>query len=137
MAYVDRAVEQFMAEVRAELAALPDASARLTSLVRKQMHQFLEEPGAGSDVGMVDPSMLGPGGHGELMDRFRPLHGLLGEIIAEGIDAGTFRAVDVDRAVPMAFAVIGAERMPVGSGAHDPEVAALEVGEFLLRALAP
>jgi AcrR family transcriptional regulator len=137
MAFIDRAVDQFIDQVRAELAGLPDATARLRHLVDKQMHEFRTEPGAGSDAGMVDASLVRPESHGDLRDRFAPLHDLLGEIIAEGIADGTFRDQPVEHAVPMAYAVMGAERIPVGTGEHDPDEAAERVAEFLLRALAP
>jgi hypothetical protein len=70
-----------------------------------------------------------------LRDRFAPLHELLGEIVASGIADGSFRPQPVDRVVPLAWAVMGAERVPVGSGAHDPDEAAERVGDFLLHAL--
>lgn len=137
MAFIDRAVEQFVVEVRAELADLPDAMARLARLVSLQMHQFRQEPGAGSDAGMVDASAVRPESHPNLQARFEPLHELLGEIVREGIATGEFRDVEVDDVVPMAFAVMGAERLPVGSGDHDPAEAAARVTDFLVHALAP
>lgn len=135
MAFIDRAVDQFVDELRAELASLPDATARLRHLVAKQMHEFRNEPGAGSDAGMVDSSMVRPASHEELRDRFAPLHGLLAEIVADGIAEGSFRAQPIDAVVPLAWAVMGAERIPVGSGDHDPDEAAARVGDFLLHAL--
>lgn len=135
MAFIDRAVEQFVAATRAELAELPDATSRMRRLVHLQMHEFRNEPGAGSDAGMVDTSMVRPGAHDELMGRFAPLHGLFGEIIAEGIAEGSFREQPVDLVVPMVGAVMGAERVPVGSGEHDPDEAAERVADFLLHAL--
>lgn len=135
MAFIDRAVEQFLDELRAELAGLPSATARLRHLVAKQMHEFRSEPGAGSDAGMVDASLVKPGSHEVLRDRFAPLHELLAEIVADGIADGSFRAQPVDGVVPLAWAVMGAERIPVGSGAHDPDEAAERVTDFLLHAL--
>src|ERR1700712_753207 len=49
MAYIGRAVEQFVGELRAELDTLGDARERLTWLIGKQMHQFRAEPGGGPD----------------------------------------------------------------------------------------
>ncbi len=136
MAYVERSVEEFIAGVREEMAAAPpDAPAQLTVLVRRQMHQFREEPGAGTETGMLDGATLPPSSHGALMGRFRPLHGLLAEVIAAGVEAGELRVVDPDAVVPMAFAVMGAERMPVGGGEVDPDEAAARVTDFLLHAL--
>jgi AcrR family transcriptional regulator len=135
MAYVERSVDEFIAGVREEMAAAAGAPARLAVLVRRQMHQFRQEPGAGTETGMLDGATLPPSSHGALMGRFRPLHGLLAEVIAAGVAAGELRAVDPDAVVPMAFAVMGAERMPVGSGEVDPDEAAARVTDFLLHAL--
>lgn len=135
MAFIDRAVEHFVVTVRAELDALPDATARLRHLVSLQMHEFREEPGAGSDAGMVDGSLVRPESHGTLRDRFAPLHDLLREIVEEGIAEGTLRDQPVDLVVPLAYAVMGAERVPVGTGDHDPDEAAERVADFLLHAL--
>jgi AcrR family transcriptional regulator len=135
MAYVERSVEVFLADVRREMATAPDAAGRLAVLVRRQMHQFRQEPGAGTETGMLDGATLPPASHGALMSRFRPLHGLLAEVIGDGVATGELRAVDVDAVVPMAFAVMGAERMPVGRGDTDPDDAADRVTDFLLHAL--
>lgn len=135
MAYVERSVEEFVATVREEMAAAPDAAARLAVLVRRQMHQFRQEPGAGTETGMLDGATLPPSSHGALMSRFQPLHGLLAEVVAEGVAAGELRRVDPGAVVPMALAVMGAERMPVGSGERDPDEAADRVTDFLLHAL--
>lgn len=135
MAYVERSVDEFLATVRAEMAEAPDARARLAVLVRRQMHQFRREPGAGTETGMLDGATLPPASHGALMSRFQPLHGLLAEVVADGVAAGELRPVDPEAVVPMAFAVMGAERMPVGRGEHDPDEAADRVTDFLLHAL--
>lgn len=135
MAFVERSVAQFVDRVRTELAAEPDVAARLALLVRRQVHQFRQEPGAGSESGMLEGGTLAPGSHGDLMTRFRPLHALMAELIAEGVASGEFRPVDPDDVVPMAYAVIGSERLPVGQGDHDPDDAAARITDFLLHAL--
>ncbi len=135
MAFVARSVDRFVTDVRAELATEPDAASRLAVLVRRQMHQFRQEPGAGSESGMLEGATLAPASHGELKTRFRPLHVLMAEVVAEGSAAGEFRTVDPDEVVPMAFAVIASERLPVGQGHHDPDEAATRVTDFLLHAL--
>lgn len=135
MAFVERSVAQFVDQVRAELRAEPDVAARLTLLVRRQVHQFRQEPGAGSESGMLEGGTLSPGSHGDLMTRFRPLHVLMAELVADGVASGEFRPVDPDEVVPMAFAVIGSERLPVGQGDHDPDAAADRITDFLLHAL--
>jgi AcrR family transcriptional regulator len=135
MAYVGRAVARFVEEVRAELADLPDARAKLTHLVTRQMHQFAAEPGSRSESGMVEGSMLAPAGHAELQTRFTPLHELTADVVAEGVARGEFRDVDPVLVVPSLLAVIGAERLPVGQGVHDPDEASARTIDFLLHAL--
>lgn len=135
MDFVARAVATFVAETREALADLPDPADQLAELIRRQMHQFRAEPGAGSDSGIMDGAMLGPDAHVVLLERFAPLHELLAEIVRAGIAQGRFREVSVDHAVTSAFAVIGAERLPVGSGRRDPDDAARDVADFVLHAL--
>lgn len=135
MAYVRRAVERFVAETRAEMAAAPDAPGRMRVLVRRQMHQFRAEPGAGGEVGMLEGSALGPGAHARLMEHFAPLHVLLADIVTEGRASGAFRDVDADAILPLILACLGAERIPVGSGREDPDHAAARVTDFVIHAL--
>lgn len=136
MAFIGRAVELFVGEMRAEMAELGSARERLGWLIRKQMQQFLAEPGGGSDSGMLESRTLGPAAHVDLQTRFQPLHTLMTEIVAAGINTGEFRSdVDANQVVPMVSAVIGSERMPVGSRQHDPGEAAERVTAFVLRAL--
>lgn len=135
MAFVERSVEDFLSEVRAEMASAHDARGRLAVLVRRQVQQFRHEPGAGTETGMLDGATLPPASHAALTSRFQPLHGLLAEVISEGVATGELREVDPDTIVPMAFAVMAAERMPVGRGDHDADEAAARITDFLLHAL--
>lgn len=136
MAYIGRAVELFVGQLRVEMDTLKDAKERLAWLIRQQMHQFLAEPGGGPDSGMLEGNALGPAAHVDLQQRFQPLHTLLSEIVSAGIATGEFRAdADADVVVPMVFAVMGSERLPVGTHQHDPDEAAERVTAFVLRAL--
>lgn len=136
MAYIARAVEGFVDEIRSELDALPDAAAKLTWLIARQMRQFIEEPGGGADSGMLEGHTLSPGAHGDLQARFEPLHTLMTEIIEAGAATGELRQdVDAAEVVPMIYAVVGSERIPVGNGRHDPDAAAARVTTFVLAAL--
>jgi AcrR family transcriptional regulator len=136
LAYVDRSVTRFMDEVRAEVEAAEGAPARLAALIRRQMRQFRAEPGAGEGPpAMVEGAELGPELHARLMARFQPLHGLLAEILEEGMAAGAFRRAPVDQLLPLVGACLGAQRIPVGTGAVDADEAAGTVTDFLLHAL--
>jgi AcrR family transcriptional regulator len=136
MAFIGRAVEQFVTATRAELEGLGDARERLAWLIRRQMHQFAVEPGGGSDSGMLEGNALGAAAHVDLQLRFEPLHALMTEIVSSGIASGDFRSeLDAEQVVPMVSAVIGSERVPVGNRQHDPDVAAERVTAFVLHAL--
>jgi AcrR family transcriptional regulator len=137
MAYIARAVEEFVRSMRRELDDQGGPRERLEWLVRKQLHQFRATPGGGgADGGMLDGSALGPAAHLDLQHRLQPLHTLMNEIITEGVADGSFRAdLDPEAVAPLVSAVIGSERMPVGSGLHDPDEAAERVTTFVLHAL--
>jgi AcrR family transcriptional regulator len=136
LAYVERAVTRFIRDTRAEVAGAPDAPTRLRVLIRRQMHQFRSEPGAGDLApGMVQGADLGPEVHARLMVLFRPLHDLLAEILAEGMADDSFRRAPVEPLLPLIGACLGAQRLPVGAGRVDPDDAAHHVTDFVLRAL--
>lgn len=136
MAFMSRAVDAFVGEVRAETAVLSDARARLRWLIRRQMHQFPEQRGGGSDSGFLDSDTLSPKAHVFLAERLEPLHQIMREIISDGAADGDFRAdLDLEATLPMVFAVIASERIPVALRRHDPDQAADRVSEFVVRAL--
>jgi AcrR family transcriptional regulator len=138
MAYVERSVARFVEETRVEVARAADAPTRLRVLIRCQMHQFRSEPGAGdTPPGMVEGADLGPGVHARLMVLFRPLHEMVAEILEQGMADGSFRTVPIEPILPLIAACLGAERLPVGTGRVDPDVAADRVSDFVLNALGP
>ncbi|GAA2094944.1 TetR family transcriptional regulator [Microlunatus panaciterrae] len=136
MAFIERSVEQFVHRMRSELADLSDARTRMEALIRRQMHQFVVEPGSGPGKGLLEGHEFGPATHLAMQVRFKPLHTLIAEIVSEGIDSGEFRAgLDPVGVTPMISALVGSERVPVGQGQHDPDEAADRVTEFVLAAL--
>lgn len=138
MAFIERSVEQFVTNLRQEMTTLPDVFARLDTLIRRQMHQFISEPGAGSERGMLDGHTLGPATHIALQIRFKPLHDIITEVVTEGIQNGAFRNdLDAAEMTPMISALVGSERIPVGQRLHDPDDAAERVIRFALAALRP
>jgi len=48
---------------------------------------------------------------------------------------GSFRTVPIEPILPLIGACLGAERLPVGTGTVEPDVAADRVSDFVLRAL--
>lgn len=136
LAFIERAVDQFVTGLRDEMAALPDPQSRMDALIRRQMHQFLVEPGAGDGAGMMDGNSLGPATHIAMQIRFQPLHKLINETVTAGVEAGTFRRdVVAAEVTPMISALVGSERVPVGEGRHQPDEAADRVTRFVLAAL--
>lgn len=136
MAFIERSVEQFVASLRQEMSTLPDVAARLDALIRRQMHQFTAEPGAGSEHGMLSGNTLGQATHIAMQVKFQPLHDLIAEVVFEGIETGVFRNdIDPTEVTPMISAVVGSERVPVGQRQHDPDEAADRVGRFVRAAL--
>lgn len=136
LAYVERAVARFLDETRAAVANAPDAPSALAVVVQRQMRQFRAEPGSGEGAaGLVQGDDLGPEVHARLMALFRPLHGLLAEILEAGMAEGAFRSAPVAPLLPMVGACLGAQRVPVATGAVAADVAAELVTDFLLGAL--
>lgn len=132
MRYVDRSVERYLTRMREQLAALPGAAERLAHAVRAQVAGFAAEPGAGSASGLLEGGSLPPEVFGELMGRLSRAHGLVKQILEEGIESGEFRRMaDVDVLVEMIGAVVGSQRMPVGSGERSIEEASEAVLAFI------
>lgn len=134
--FVERSVDQFLGHIRGELDSLPDASSRLTHLVRTQVGAFGAEPGAGSAAGILQGGSLPPEVFGMLMGRLSRLHGLIREVLVDGVESGEFRSVaDVDLVVELIGGAVGSQRMPVGNGHRPVAEAADAVVAFVEAAL--
>jgi hypothetical protein len=60
---------------------------------------------------------------------------MVAEILEQGMADGSFRTVPIEPILPLIGACLGAERLPVGTGTVDPDVAADRVSDFVLNAL--
>lgn len=130
LAHTDRELEGLLAQLREELAAAPTAAGKLRIIVTRHAaglsgRPLLPGPGVAGLVGSRT--------YERLEDHLAPLENLLRDIIAEGVASGELDVPDVDSATALAFACIGAERVPVG--AHTTGPAVDDVVDFVLRAL--
>lgn len=134
--FVDRSVARYLARTRDELAGLPSAASRLDHVIATQIRMFLDEPGAGSGVGMLAGGSLPASVFEALREHLSGVHGLLAEVVAEGVESGEFRPLP-DLAVTVEFigAMTGSQRMPVGEGRRDLETAIAYVQDFVRAAL--
>jgi len=132
LAHTDWELERLLGRVREELAAAPTAAAKLRIIVARHA------------AGLTGPPLLpGPGLAGfvgsqtyqRLEYHLAPLENLLRDVIAEGVATGELDVPDVDAATVLAFACIGAERVPAGGGGHAAGPAVDDIVDFVLRAL--
>ena len=128
---IDRSVVGFMSGLRVGLVEAPDASTKLEFFVRSQLRYFSSQRLLGHDMSTV----LSAEQHAEVMVHLAPIRDLLRAIVAEGIDRGEFRALDVELTSGMVFSVIGAHQMPLARGDVSLEEVSDETVAFLLGAV--
>lgn len=137
--FVERQVNEFERVVRAELRALPTARERLHHLVQTQLEAFAgRSPGhhTSSPAGLIDGGALPPDVFRDLMSRLSVLHGMVREVLLEGVETGEFRPfVDVDVVVEMVGAAVGAQRMHLGSGTRPLPETIVAVTTFIEAAV--
>lgn len=132
LANLEERIGLLATSVRAEVAELPDAPARLRRLMVSGMLELARSPKlALSDV----PEQLSRDGHRRLFDCFAPLRDLLREILEEGRDSGSMNALDVESAVPVVFACIDVFREHLSGTQLQRHRMADEVADFVLRGL--
>ncbi|MEV0623775.1 TetR/AcrR family transcriptional regulator [Nonomuraea sp. NPDC050404] len=132
LAFTERVTSYFIDSYERELPAGASPADRLRAFVRLQLTGLLAHPHPGAaDLSAA----LGPDAYQRLAEHVAPMQRILVGILESGIEAGHFRALDVDAAARMILAVIGAERVPLISGDVTVETAGELVSEFVLRAL--
>ncbi|TYB59411.1 TetR/AcrR family transcriptional regulator [Nonomuraea sp. PA05] len=132
LAFTERVTSYFIDSYERELPAGASPADRLRAFVRLQLTGLLAHPHPGAaDLSAA----LGPDAYQRLAEHVAPMQHILVEILENGIEAGDFRALDVDATARMILAVIGAERVPLISGDVTVETAGELVSEFVLRAL--
>ncbi|GAA4228723.1 AcrR family transcriptional regulator [Streptosporangium album] len=132
LAFTERVTHYFIESYERELPEQASPAERLRAFVRLQLAGLLAHPHPGpADLSAA----LGPDAYQRLADHVAPMQDILTGIIDSGVASGDFEAPDVAAAARMILAVIGAERMPLLSGAVTPEEAGETVCGFLLRGL--
>jgi AcrR family transcriptional regulator len=130
-ALLDREAAAMVARARELLATAPTAAEAMARYVEMSMWEFASNEVASHDL----VPELGPEGMQRILDHLEPITGLPTEIVERGVAGGEFRDVDVAAVVRLITGCVGAERLPVATGAHDPDDATEQVVTFVLHAL--
>ncbi len=125
LAFSQRATDYFVDRFDRDLPKDASARARLESFIRLQLRGLLAHPHPGA---AEITAALGPCAYQALAGHVAPMHKILCEILARGMEAGEFRRLDADAAARSILAVIGAERIPLVRG----EIALAEAEESVI-----
>ncbi|MBB2915086.1 AcrR family transcriptional regulator [Streptosporangium becharense] len=132
LAFTERVTHYFIDSYERELPERATPAERLRVFVRLQLAGLLAHPHPGpADLSAA----LGPDAYQRLADHVEPMQRILTGIIDSGVASGDFRAADVTATARMILAVIGAERVPLLSGAVTADEAEELVSGFVLRGL--
>ncbi|WP_084958528.1 TetR/AcrR family transcriptional regulator [Thermoactinospora rubra] len=132
LAFTERVTQYFIDSFERELPADASPAERLRAFVRLQLEGLLAHPHPGAaDLSAA----LGPDAYQQLAEHVAPMQRILVEILESGTASGDFHAPDAAATARMILAVIGAERIPLVSGAVALEEAEERVSGFVLRAL--
>lgn len=132
LAFTERVTSYFIEGYERDLPEHASPAERLRVFVRLQLAGLLAHPHPGpADLSAA----LGPDVYQRLADHVAPMQRILTGIIESGVASGDFHAPDVAATARIILAVVGAERVPLLSGAVTPEEAEKIVCGFVLRAL--
>ncbi|WP_285710028.1 TetR/AcrR family transcriptional regulator [Microtetraspora sp. NBRC 16547] len=132
LAFSQRVTDYFVDLFEQDLPEGASAGSRLESFVRLQLKGLVAHPHPGA---AEITAALGPDAYQALAGHVAPMHKILCEILAGGIESGEFRPLDVDAAARSVLAVIGAERIPLVGGAVTLEDAERTVIAFVQGAV--
>ncbi|HSL58467.1 MAG TPA: TetR/AcrR family transcriptional regulator, partial [Acidimicrobiales bacterium] len=130
-ALLDREAAAMVERARALLADAPTAAEAMARYIEMSMREFASNEVASHDL----VPELGPEGMHRILDHLKPITELPTEIVERGVASGEFREVDVAAVVRLITGCVGAERLPVATGAHDADEAIDVVTTFVLHAL--
>lgn len=132
LAFTEQVTRYFVESFARELPADAPPAERLRAFVRLQLTGLLAHPHPGAaDLSAT----LGPAAYQQLAEHVAPMHAVLVEIIAAGVESGEFHAPDAAATARMVMAVIGAERVPLLSGSITVADATAVICDFVLRAV--
>ncbi|WP_157245221.1 TetR/AcrR family transcriptional regulator [Nonomuraea typhae] len=128
LAFTERVTQYFLDSYERELPEDASPADRLRAFIRLQLAGLLAHPHPGAaDLSAT----LGPDAYQQLAEHVAPMQRVLEEIL----DSRAFQVGDVAATARMILAVIGAERVPLLSGALTLDEAEKLVSGFVLRAL--
>jgi hypothetical protein len=79
--------------------------------------------------------VLTPDVYERFLGHIEPAERIVRGLIAEGVAAGEFIDLDPDDTAVLIMGCVGAERLPLGAGRHDPAQTVERVVAFIGRAL--
>jgi AcrR family transcriptional regulator len=131
-AYTDREIARFLVTIADAFAGVSSAFERLATYIRLQFADFASRPPPpGRELGAV----LAPEVYERFLGHIEPAERIVRDLVAEGVAAGEFIDVDADDTALLIMGCVGAERVPLGAGRHDPDETVERVVGFIGRAL--
>ncbi|NUR82490.1 MAG: TetR/AcrR family transcriptional regulator [Nonomuraea sp.] len=128
LAFTERVTRYFIESYERDLPAGSSPAERLRAFVRLQLAGLLAHPHPGAaDLSAA----LGPDAYQRLAEHVAPMQRILSDIL----ESEEFQVTDVPATARMIMAVIGAERLPLISGAGTVEQAEELVAGVVLRAV--
>ncbi|MFI7446630.1 TetR/AcrR family transcriptional regulator [Nonomuraea sp. NPDC049714] len=132
LAFTERVTRYFIDSYEQGLPEGASPADRLRVFVRLQLDGLLAHPHPGAaDLSAA----LGPAAYQQLAEHVAPMQRILIDILDSGGASGEFQVLDVAATARMIMALIGAERVPLISGAVTVDRATELVSAFVLRAL--
>ncbi|MGN9780448.1 TetR/AcrR family transcriptional regulator [Nonomuraea sp. ZG12] len=132
LAFTERVTRYFIDSYEQGLPEGASPADRLRVFVRLQLDGLLAHPHPGAaDLSAA----LGPAAYQQLAEHVAPMQRILIDILDSGAASGEFQVLDVAATARMIMALIGAERVPLISGAVTVDRATELVSAFVLRAL--
>jgi AcrR family transcriptional regulator len=130
--YLEDRVNAFVEALRTEVAAEPDAAARLRRVVVSELYRFADAP----DLALSDvPEALSREGRERLLGCFQPLRDLVRDVLEQGRREGTMAAVPTEQAIDVVFACVDVFRVRLARQWIEPDAIADDVADFVLRGL--
>ncbi|WP_433360018.1 TetR/AcrR family transcriptional regulator [Streptosporangium sp. CA-115845] len=113
LAFSQRVTDSLIGSFDQDLPKNATAGARMESFIRLQLKGLLDYPHPGA---AEITAALGPDAYQALAGHVAPMNKILCEILAQGMESGEFRSLDVVATARSVLAVIGAERIPLVNG---------------------
>lgn len=132
LAFTERVTSYFIEAFERELPEGATAEVRMRTFIHLQLKGLLAHPHPGA---AEVTAALGPDAYQKLAAHVAPMNDILRSILAGGIESGEFRALDIEATARSVLAVVGAERVPLISGAVTSAEAEDHALSFTLNAI--